>query len=306
MGGGTVQRPVLTEPFRGSDAVARGLVTAGRLRGPRFRRLLPDVHVAASVEVTPLVRARAAAVLLDGRGVLGGFSAAEVLEASCGPLDAPAEVVLHPGCRQRSVAGLLVRRDRLRRDEVRRWRGLPVTTPGRTAYDLARRLPLVEGVVAVDALARVHEFDPRVVLAFAREHLGARGTARLEEVVGLADPLADSPMETRIRLALITGGLPRPVLQHPVGPYLLDLAYPAVDLAVEYDGREHLTQDRAARDLDRQARLTAAGWRVLRFRAATVLGNPAAIPRAVHRHLHGEARRRGTDLATLLAMISAP
>jgi hypothetical protein len=35
-----------------------------------------------------------------------------------------------------------------------------VTGPGRTAWDLARRLPLVEAVVTVDALARATTFRP--------------------------------------------------------------------------------------------------------------------------------------------------
>jgi hypothetical protein len=39
-------------------------------------------------------------------------------------------------------------------------------------------------------------------------------------------------METRIRLAVVGDGLPVPVLQHPVGPYLLDLAYPSILLAL--------------------------------------------------------------------------
>lgn len=303
--GSAVRSRMFVEPFLGSAAVARGAVTRGQLRGPRFRRLLPDVHVSASVPVTPLLRARAAHVLLAGRGALGGFSAAEALGASCGSLRAPAEVVLLPGHRQRPLPDLVVRRDRLGPDDTVRWCGLLTTSPERTAYDLARRSPPVEAVVALDALARVHGFDPAAVLEIARRNPGARGSAQLQEAVRLADPLADSPMETRVRVALRAGGLPPPVLQHPVGPYRLDLAYPAVGLAVEYDGREHLTPERARRDLDRQAFLTAAGWRVLRFRAATVLGEPAAIPRAVHRYLRTEAHRRGTDPVALLHMISA-
>jgi hypothetical protein len=84
---------MFTEPFRGSAAVAAGLVTRGRLRGPRFQRLFPDVYVAAEVEVDLALRARAAHVLVNGRGVLGGWSAAELLGASCGPADDPAEVI---------------------------------------------------------------------------------------------------------------------------------------------------------------------------------------------------------------------
>jgi hypothetical protein len=38
-------------PFRGSDALATGLLTRGRLRGPGFRRLFDDVYVAADVPV---------------------------------------------------------------------------------------------------------------------------------------------------------------------------------------------------------------------------------------------------------------
>ena len=77
-------------------------------------------------------------------------------------------------------------------------------------------------------------------------------------VVRLVNPMADSPMETRIRFALVQAGLPCPVLQHPVGPYLLDLAYPDLKLAIEYDGREHLIPERALHDLHRQAYLTRA------------------------------------------------
>jgi hypothetical protein len=42
----------LRSPFRGSDAVAAGLVTAKALRGPRFRRLFTGIFVGADVEVT--------------------------------------------------------------------------------------------------------------------------------------------------------------------------------------------------------------------------------------------------------------
>jgi hypothetical protein len=42
----------------------------------------------------------------------------------------------------------------------------------------------------------------------------------------------DPPMETRIRIAIHAAGLPAPVLQHPIGPYRLDMAYPAIPLAV--------------------------------------------------------------------------
>jgi very-short-patch-repair endonuclease len=66
-----------------------------------------------------------------------------------------------------------------------------------------------------------------------------------------------------------------------VGPYWLDLAYPGARLGIEYDGRLHLTPERARRDLVRQADLTRVGWDVLRFPAPTVLHHSYRIPAAV-------------------------
>lgn len=267
-------------PFRGSVAVAAGLLTRAVLTGPRFRRVFPDVYVCADVEPDLALRSVAALVLV-GRGVLGGYSAAELLGASCGPLDAPAEVIVLE--RRRAPPGLLIRREDVPRAE--RWcvRGAMLTTPVRTALDLACRGSLVEAVVAVDALAHRFGFAPSAVTRCSYDHPGRRGAARLPEVLRLADPLAESPMETRIRLAIVFAGLPAPQLQVPVGPYRLDMAYPEHKLGVEHDGREHLDQWRALRDLDRQAYFTSAGWRILRFPKRVVLHEPARIPWAVRR-----------------------
>lgn len=297
---------MLTEPFRGTVAVTRGLVTPMQLRGPRFRRLLPDIHVCSSVEVTLALRSRAAHLLVAPRGVLGGHSAAELLGASCGPADAPAEVVMLAPHRQRRLPGLDVRRDRLCADEITEADGVRVTTPVRTAYDLARRVPLTEAVVAVDALAFTHEFAPTDLLRIDARHPGARGRRRLAEALRLANPLAESPMETRIRLAILDDGLPVPVLQHAVGPYRLDMAYPPLHIGIEYDGREHRTQERAIRDLDRQAYLTAHGWRtILRFPAAEVLRRPWQVAGRVRGELIRAGRRGVLTLAELATTLAA-
>jgi hypothetical protein len=274
-------------PFRGSAAIAAGAVTRGVLHGPGFDRLLPDVHVTAGTEVDLVLLSRAAAVLVGPRGVLSGFSAAEVLGASCAPLDAPADVTLWPGRRLRSHPRLRVHRDALAPADVVRCRGLLVTSPARTATDLARWAgTLTEAVVAADALCRRHDLDPATTLVAPA---GARGAARLPDVRRLADPSADSPMETRIRLAIVLAGLPPPVLQHPVlvsgHRYLLDLSYPELKLVFEFDGAHHRTARQARHDLDRQQRLAAAGWRIVRFSAAVVLGRPDVVAATVAREV---------------------
>lgn len=273
----------LRRPFRGTHAVATGVLTPKMLRGPRFRRLFRDVYVAADVEVDLALRSCAAYLLVEGSGVLGGYSAAELLGASCGPEEAPVEIV--SPTRMRSRPGLLVREGVVPPGERRPVGEVLVTSPLHTAFRLACRLPLVEAVVSVDALTHRFALDPWAVVRFGYRYLGAPGSGQLPEVARLADPRAESPMETRIRLAIRFDGLPLPVLQHPAGSYDLDMAYPEVLIAVEYDGREHLTPERARRDLDRQAFLTAAGWKVLRFRAADVLHRPWRVAAAVRRAL---------------------
>jgi very-short-patch-repair endonuclease len=100
-------------------------------------------------------------------------------------------------------------------------------------------------------------------------------------------------METRIRLAIVCAGLPPPVSQHPVvlsgRKFALDLAYPSIRLAIEYNGADHLRADRALRDLEREQLLVAAGWRIIRFGAVTTLHHPRTVAARV-RH---ELRARG-------------
>jgi hypothetical protein len=74
---------------------------------------------------------RAAAVYVGRRGALVGYSAAEVLGASCAPTDAPAEVTMPDG--GRAPSGLMVHRFKPAPDEVTVWKGIPVTAAVRTA-----------------------------------------------------------------------------------------------------------------------------------------------------------------------------
>jgi very-short-patch-repair endonuclease len=268
----------ISGPFRGSAAVAAGALSRGQLAGPRFRRLFPDVYAPAAVPVNMALRSRAASLLVEPCGVLAGYSAAELLGASCGPENAPAEV-LFPRSRRR-LAGLVVHTDALAADETVVRAGLRMTTPARTAFDLARWQPLVEGVTAVDALAHRFPFDLDEVRALRSRHLGAHGGGRIGRVLSLVDRRSESPMESRTRVALVLGGL-FPQVQYRVHlddlRVRLDLAFPEVLLGVEFDGGHHRTAEQARRDLHREAALAAAGWTVLRFDAGTVFRRPDLI-----------------------------
>ena len=61
--------------------------------------------------------------------------------------------------------------------------------------------------------------------------------------------------------------------QHPIPPYVADLAAPSVRLVVEVDGGQHGGPDDAVRD----AFMQATGWRVLRFWNNEVLSNMEGV-----------------------------
>lgn len=277
--------------FRGSLAVAAGLVTWDRLRGPTYRRLFPDVYAAAGPAPPDLaLRSRAAYRLVEGRGVLSGWSAAEILGASCGSWDAPAEVTV-PGRDQRAHPGLAVRRDRLHPGEITLVDDVRTTTPLRTAFDLGRLDDLVDAVVGVDALAHRYRFTPDLLLNFAARHRRARGVRRLPEVLTHADRKAMSPMETRLRMLLVLAGLPRPVAQHPVQDpgartaVWLDLAYPDRRIGIEYEGEQHARPEDVLRDVGRYTGLVDAGWRVYRYTKYEIRDEPSRVVTQIRRAL---------------------
>jgi len=276
----------LAGPFRGSTAIASGLLTRGQLRGPRFQRLFPDVYAPAALEADLALRSRAAGLLVAGRGAVAGYAAAELWGASCAPLDEPAHVLM---TERYSSDGLRVHRDYFDFDEtVPINSGGVLTTPERTAYDLARWSPqLVERVVALDALAR-RGAKLDAVRSLRSRYLGSHGGADIAEALRLSDRRSESPMETRVRVPLVLAGL-RPEVQYPVvvnsRRYRLDLAFPELLIAVEYDGAEHRLQARARSDLMREADLSSAGWRILRFDAAVVMWRPDRVVAEVHAEL---------------------
>jgi very-short-patch-repair endonuclease len=214
--------------------------------------------------------------------VLSGYSAAEVLGASCGPRDAPPEVTVpHRG--QRGRAGLVVHRARLLPGEIEEVDGLRVTSPVRTAYDLARRCDLVERVVAVDRLANVHRFNPDLLLHFTARNRRARGNELVPYVLAYADRRAGSPMETRLRMLIVQAGLPTPEVQwvvqdeHTQTAVWLDLAWPDRMIGIEYEGEGHTDRDQVLRDIGRYTGLVDLGWRIYRYTKHEILRRPQLI-----------------------------
>jgi hypothetical protein len=265
--------------------LAAGLLTRAQLYSPRYCRVYPDVYLSAGLELDLATRSRAAYLLVRDRGgVLAGYSAAVALGADCAPPDAPAEVLV--ATNTRAHPGLHICRGTATERDVTTVDGVRVTVPLRTAWDLARRLPLVEAVVAVDALAAAGSFAPADLLARRAGTPGARGSRRLAEVVALADPRSGSAPETRLRVGLLRAGLPTPAVRYPVcdehGAELarVDLAYPEAKLAIEYDGADEFDALRVARDRLRDGELAGHGWQTLRLDAEDI---DIELPRTARR-----------------------
>lgn len=283
-------------PFVGSVAVGRGLVSRAQLRSDRDVSPFRDVFVRASDRPLDLATLSRAAFLLLGESGASPVTRLPLLGAACAPRGAPVEVV-SPGTGIRARAGLVVHRDAVPRPEVWQAQGCRVTSPVRTAWDLARRLDLVDAVVAVDALCRRGRFPPGELLAWRAARPRTRGAGQLPAVVALADPRAESPPESRLRLLLVLGELPAPEVQFRVrdaGGVVVaraDLDYPKVRLAIEYDGDHHNTRRTA--DNRRDIALAELGRETMRFTAEDLCA-PARVLAAVARMLAARERMLGS------------
>ena len=124
-----------------------------------------------------------------------------------------------------------------------------------------------EVVVLLDRLVQAGLAPLEDVRAAAALLPACRGSAQATLVRRLADGLAESPQETRLRLLLHRAGLP-PVARrrvHDEAGFIarVDSAHPEPRPAVEYDGLWHAERRTFLDDRRRLNRLDAAGWVVL-------------------------------------------
>jgi len=251
------------------------------LRGPSLRRLFRDVYVCADGTVDHLTLCKAAALLLPVGGALSHRSAALLHNANILGLDQPVEATAAAGLR--SQPGLRVARSCLEPADLWRRGGLPVTSPLRTAFDLARTPDLIAAVTGLDALLFRRVIRAEALRGYLDAHARWTGVRAAATALDLARPDVESPMETRLRLGIVLAGLPEPVVQYdvltPGGRFVarLDLAYPKQRVGLEYDGDHHRDRDTFRADAVRLNRLRLLDWSILRFTADDVLRNPGRM-----------------------------
>ncbi|MEU7654757.1 hypothetical protein AB0C44_21555 [Micromonospora taraxaci] len=174
---------------------------------------------------------------------------------------------------------------------------LPRSDPERTAWETAVWLDPLRAIAIVDSLLGQGLTDRDALAAMADRNADRPGGRRARWLFDLADGGAQSPPESHLRVRFILGGLPRPVVQHPIrlpsGVVLHpDLAWPEYRVAVEYDGQWHSDTDQLHRDRRRLNLLVGAGWLVLHVTSRRLHGEFPAVLREVRAALASRGWRR--------------
>lgn len=256
----------LSGPFRGSEAIAAGVVTRKQLAAPRYRRVFRDVYVPAATALTHELRCECAALVLPADAVITGRSAATLLGVQLALPGDPVEVVAGLQTRLFRRTGVDLRRCEVRADEAQPWSRIGLATRRRTAFDLLLDRALPDAVADFDAVlgaGLVGRAEMELFLAGRHD----RGIVAARRALELADPRAQSRPESRLRVHLVLDGL-SPEVQfrvHHAGRWVatVDLAFPRHRLAVEYDGVWHGAPMQVGSDRERLNRLHAAGWKVV-------------------------------------------
>ncbi|MDI3193467.1 hypothetical protein QK290_03135 [Pseudarthrobacter sp. AL07] len=188
--------------------------------------------------------------------------------------------------------------------------GVRVTSPARTWLDLANLLTVDELIAVGDSVVNCHGTDfprPKEPMATINDlhrmiaaHPGMRGmkTARLaiDEIrVG-----ADSPQETKMRLALARTGLGEPALNHVIRngwgqPAVWpDAAYVQHRLALQYDGAHHSESRQVRLDNKRRTVTERLGWTEVRVFKEDLEGDKPFVIELVKAAL--QSRHRAGDV----------
>lgn len=177
--------------------------------------------------------------------------------------------------------------------------GARLSPPGRLFVELSRYLRFEEHVWIGDQMVRNprYEWEGRrePLITLASLHREVENQRRRPGIVQAREALdhvrvgADSPPETRLRLALVGAGLPEPELQIPLSPSdplspVGDMGYRMQRLVLQYDGEHHFTAEQQQRDQWRNAQFEAAGWTVVIANRVDLRGNFRGVVARV-RHL---------------------
>jgi hypothetical protein len=172
-------------------------------------------------------------------------------------------------------------------------RAIPVTTVARTLLDSAAGLTPSALTRAVERSEILGLFDLAAVQSTMHLHPTHPGARRLTTILDLYrdDGPTRSELEAMFLALCDAHDLPRPLVNHTVAGEEVDFLWPQHRLVVETDGRRtHLTRHAFERDRARDAKLTIAGYRVVRFTYRHIRDDPQGVAEIVHALLRSPTR----------------
>ncbi|MEX1184873.1 MAG: DUF559 domain-containing protein [Gemmatimonadota bacterium] len=253
-----------------AQLLERGLSVHAVDRLVRARRLLVVQRGVYQVGPLPLPRAaERAAVLAGGRDARVSHRSAARLEGMLEAHHVNQVEVTMPRRKHRRIEGIRIHRVRdLRADEVTLLDGLPITTPARTLLDLAETETARVVEQAYAKALRMRLVTPEVMQDMVERHPNHRGVTLWRQLLAASGGPAFTRSEAEEKLLDITrsAGLPPPELNAHVLGHEVDFLWRDARVVAEVDGYAfHGSARSFAADRRRDAELTAAGYRVLRF-----------------------------------------
>ncbi len=264
-------------PITASDAAALGITRAqlrAQLAGGSLAQLLYGVYVPAGWEDSLVTRARAAARVLPAQCVVSDRSAAslhdiDVLDYAELDVVPDLEVVSVDAANPSRRRGVLGGKRALAPDEIMTILGVPVTTPIRTACDIACLRGRHRAIATIDAFRSKFGISEAALTMMLPRYAGRRGVTQLRELIPLSRLGVDSQPESWIRIDMVDEGYPAPAPQVWVfvpgrGKAKIENAYEHLRIAVEYDGEEFHSEDHdVAHDEARRDALGKIGWIII-------------------------------------------
>jgi hypothetical protein len=261
-------------------------------------RLRPGAYVSAeswaraSEREQHLARVRAAARSLTDRAVFSHESAAAVHGI---PIAGGWPRVVHASYDgdggMAARAGLRFSRARWSPGDVLDFGTMRVTSPRRTAADLARTAPFTQGVIALEHVLAAG-IDRREFVAWVGAQRGVHGLRRAVRALDLCHGLSESPLESLSLARFAELGIPSPVQQQEfvVGGerFRVDFFWPQWGVVGEADGRlkyrdpQDLWREKRREDALRRVVGTVVRWtwqEAWRASPLAALLSAAGIPR---------------------------
>ena len=163
-------------------------------------------------------------------------------------------------------------------------KGLLVTTPLRTACDIARLSGRDVAFAGLDALASLGTYTIEEQVRELERFRGYRGIIQARDLSPFADPRSGSHSESVFRLRWLDAGLPRPECQieipAPQGSYFLDMGLREERFAGEYDGEEFHGPEESDHDEERRDWARSTGnWLIVVGRRHNIYGRGQDIDR---------------------------